>query len=620
LWADVPKEVLVISPDVLPVGEIPATGSGIRAWALGKGLEGRGHRVRFTMPAPAIAGREHLVPDEYAKGAWTTQNLQSIIDAAQPDVVVTCGWPNLTWVERANLPVAVDLTGPHVLERAYQGHRDPITNSREKRRALTMGDYFSCIGERQRHYFYGWLLQSGVNAEELEERLAVIPYSVDPELPEHIWATEDDSLAPDTQHPTPGPRFVFGGVFLPWQNPGPALLTVAETLGDAGKGMLHVIGGKHPFYPVETESFGPLLDRLSKAPQVTMSGLLPHDKLVEVYRRAHVAVDVFQPNPERELAFPSRTIHYLWCGLPVIHAAFSEVADHIREYDAGWIVPHDDPEALRAVVLQIVADPALAERKGRNAQRLARERFTWDQTIEELDRFVRKPKIRAMRGDRRMAWVTKDDGRRTTDGLQQPSQPAARSPQPATRPLTPDLQRLQTRRRSLTAQVAARSVSLLREFVPVKGSRARAKYKNGMSHFLLPELVAGHSHGYRFLCRADGLSAVSVRVGTLGRRNTARLALHLREHPAGGRVLASVEVATHALKDGEWITLAFPRISGSEGKWFYLVAESPDGAPGDAVTLWATDRIEGLAGQRYEDGLPATGALVLRIEADGRVL
>ena len=29
-WSDLPKEVLVISPDVLPVGDIPASGSGIR--------------------------------------------------------------------------------------------------------------------------------------------------------------------------------------------------------------------------------------------------------------------------------------------------------------------------------------------------------------------------------------------------------------------------------------------------------------------------------------------------------------------------------------------------------------------------------------------------------------
>src|SRR5262249_5755353 len=42
LWKHLPKEVLVISPDVLPVGNMPASGSGIRAWALGKGLESKG--------------------------------------------------------------------------------------------------------------------------------------------------------------------------------------------------------------------------------------------------------------------------------------------------------------------------------------------------------------------------------------------------------------------------------------------------------------------------------------------------------------------------------------------------------------------------------------------------
>ena len=72
LWSDLPKEVLVISPDVLPVGDIPASGSGIRAWALGKGLEEQGHHVHFTMPAPAVKGREGSVPQEYVDGAWAT--------------------------------------------------------------------------------------------------------------------------------------------------------------------------------------------------------------------------------------------------------------------------------------------------------------------------------------------------------------------------------------------------------------------------------------------------------------------------------------------------------------------------------------------------------------------
>ena len=610
LWASVPREVLVISPDVLPVGDIPATGSGIRAWALGKGLESRGHRVRYTMPAPAIAGREQLVPDEYARGAWTTRNLQSIIDAAQPDVVVTCGWPNLTHVERPNLPVAVDLTGPHVLERAYQGHLDPVTNSEEKRRALQKGDFFSCIGERQKHYFYAWLLGAGVSAEELEARLSVIPYSLDPQLPEHDWPAESSGqwAVGSIKKPATNPQFIFGGIFLPWQDPGPALLTVGETLGEAGTGTLRVIGGKHPFYPIEMERFGPLLDKLAEMPRVEMSGLLPHDDLVEVYRHAQVAVDVFQPNPERELAFPSRTVHYLWCGLPVIHAAFSEVAEHILKYEAGWIVPHDSPQALREVVLSILSDPNEVQRRGENAQRLARECFAWDRAIEELDRFVRQPSMRAARSAG------------TTD-YQAPSAQLEKSKRPSARhtvlSLPPKLQKLQTKRRTLAAQLLARSASLVRELAPARGSRTRPRYTNGQKLYVLPELLAGHSQGYRFLCPAGGLSAVIVRVGTFGRRNTARLSLHLREHPASKQDLAHTEIATHNLKDGERVTLAFPRIEASAGKWFYFVAESPDGVPGDAITLLGSDRLEHLNGQRYEDGLPANGALLLDIEVDG---
>ena len=102
-----------------------------------------------------------------------------------------------------------------------------------------------------------------------------------------------------------------------------------------------------------------------------MSGLLPHDELVKLYTQADVAVDVMVLNAERELAFPSRTVHYLWCGLPVIHAAFSEVADYIRDWEAGWIVPHDDAEALREVVTGILSNPDEARRRGENAQRLA---------------------------------------------------------------------------------------------------------------------------------------------------------------------------------------------------------------------------------------------------------
>lgn len=613
LWSDVPKEVLLISPDVLPVGEIPASGSGIRAWALGKGLESKGHHVHYTMPAPALKGRETQVPDDYLKGAWTTHNLQSIIDGTAPDVVVCCGWPNMTWVERANLPVALDLTGPHLLERAYQGHKSVAENSAEKLRALSLGDFFTCIGERQKYYFDAWLAQAGVDVDELSDALAVIPYSVDPAQPEHVWPADWG---------TEEVQFVYGGIFLPWQNPAPALLAVAAALDKEGKGSLEIIGGKHPFYPIETGGYGALIDRLAKMPRVSMSGLMPHHDLIERYRRAHVAVDVFMPNAERALAFPSRTVNYLWCGLPVIHAAFSEVSEHIGAYEAGWIVPHDDPEALRAVVISILADPDDAKRRGENAQRLARELFSWDSTIDKLDAYVRRPYMRSARG--RRVFASKDD--LSTHGVTRAVAVAGAVTSNGNHsgevlsvdaPLSPRLRKLQQKRRTLLSQFSARASALAREIGPAKGSRSRPDYSSSGKRFLLPELLEGHSHGYRFLSPHDGLSGIGVVIGTFGRRNTATLRLHLRDNPGATSDLFSVEVPTHSLRDGQLVTFRFPPITGSAGRWFYLVAESVDGVPGDAITLWATGRADHAHGQRYEDGLPSTSHLVISLEFNG---
>ncbi|HEX8221373.1 MAG TPA: glycosyltransferase, partial [Chloroflexia bacterium] len=602
LWEGHPKEVLLVSPDVLPVGDIPASGSGIRAWALGKGLESRGHKVRFTMPRAALQGREGQVPIDYVRGAWTAENLQSMVDALAPDVIVSCGWPNLTWLPRANLPIALDLTGPHLLERIYQEHLDARANSEEKLAALQRADFFTCIGERQRHYFTGWLAQAGLHPDEIGTSLQVIPYSLDPEQPQHVWPSEWDSEEV---------RFVYGGIFLPWHNPAPALLAVATALQEQGRGRLEVIGGKHPFHAVHTGGFGPLVDQLATMPSVSMLGLLPHDALVARYIRAHVAVDVMQPNAERQLAFPSRTVHYLWCGLPVIHAAFSEVAAVIREYEAGWVVRHDDPDGLRAIVNSILADPSEAQRRGENAARLARERFTWDVTVDALDRFVRDPYIRSARMGRTTPLhapsAPSDPARDVTvsGGGVMGAGPAANRPGFARK-----LQATHDRRRAAPAQVRARARELLRS---VKGA-VGAPLGMGIQ---LPELVAGHSLGQRFYVPENGLSGVSVQVETFGRRNTSRLFLRLRDNPGAGGDIYHIEIPTHNLSQGQRLTLRFPPIRDSAGRSFYFLAESPDGVPGDAISLRGATRAGDLRAQRYDDGIPASGYLAMALEYNG---
>jgi hypothetical protein len=140
---------------------------------------------------------------------------------------------------------------------------------------------------------------------------------------------------------------------------------------------------------------------------------------------------------------------------------------------------------------------------------------------------------------------------------------------------------------------------------------------NGASRFALPELVAGHSQGERFRSDHNGLSGITVAVATHGRRNTSRLVLHIRMNPGSGNDIFSVDLPTHTLREGQALAFRFPPIPDSANRWFYFVADSPDAVEGDSISLYAVSRPEGFVGQRYEDGLPATGSLQMRLEYNG---
>jgi hypothetical protein len=95
--------------------------------------------------------------------------------------------------------------------------------------------------------------------------------------------------------------------------------------------------------------------------------------------------------------------------------------------------------------------------------------------------------------------------------------------------------------------------------------------------------------------------------------------LHLRSNPGASSDIVSVDIPTHTLRDGQSIALRFPPLEDSAGRWYYFSAESPDAVPGDAISLYAVRSSAGLPAQRYEDGLPAPGTLLMKLEYYGEV-
>jgi hypothetical protein len=385
IFASLPRKIVVLSPDILPYPGLPTVGSGLRAWGLAEGLRSRGHDVALSMPRAAARGREDVLPSDVVERSWDLGNLLHIVARERADTVLVCGWPVLDVLPTENIgvPIVLDQPGPHFLERQFERVGTDEENRQSKLRALRKADFFTSSGRRQHAYFARWLADAGWTANEIETRSASIPFSMPPDVPR--------------REPSNGLTFVYGGVFLPWQDPTVGLETVVAELERRGDGVLHLFGAHHPLGGIAESRIPQLFARLEQSPRVVLHEFVAYEDLVRFYARAHVAVDLMARNAERELAFTTRTVVYLWCGVPVIYNDYSELSEYIARYDAGWTVNPRDARAIRSAVAEIFANRDLLRRKSENAQRLCRECLDWTQTIEPLDQFVRWPSLRSAR-------------------------------------------------------------------------------------------------------------------------------------------------------------------------------------------------------------------------------
>jgi glycosyltransferase involved in cell wall biosynthesis len=371
------RSVLVVANDMLPYPGQPVSGSGLRAWGLGEGLRGRGHDVRYAMPtASANADTPRGLDGPLL---YELRDLRDVLANAAPDVVVFQHWIGVGAAADLDVPVALDLHGPLMIETAFQRRPDvdSVELAKVKLDAFRRADFVTCAGAQQRFYFLTWLLLSG--GDVTADAISVIPVSLPPASPEHEWPSQEVN-------------FVYGGMFLPWQDPSVGLSTLVSVLESEDAGRLDFFGARHPMYPdMETPLLDELELRLKGSPRVTVHGLWPRDRLLEHYRTSSVALDLMRRNTERELAFTTRTAEYLWCGLPVVYNDYGDLTSMIRDYEAGWIASPEDPDTLRELLRKIVHDPAEIRRRSANAQRLARERLNWARTTDPLDRFCRDP-------------------------------------------------------------------------------------------------------------------------------------------------------------------------------------------------------------------------------------
>lgn len=106
------------------------------------------------------------------------------------------------------------------------------------------------------------------------------------------------------------------------------------------------------------------------------------------------AADVLLVNQRAEVAdmsLPSKLTSYFAAARPVVAAASarSETAREVEAARAGFVVPPDDPQALREAIVAFEQNPEVGQAAGASALRYAKSHLTAEPILAEYERFVR---------------------------------------------------------------------------------------------------------------------------------------------------------------------------------------------------------------------------------------
>jgi hypothetical protein len=337
--------VVVLSNDVIPGMGVPVAAPGLRAWGMALGLRELGHHVtividhwivgqvwRGTVPAPTPPGAAVL----------PIKRIADYVRAQAVDAVVITNSNHADKLgDLGRCRLIYDFFAPKLLELAENVEREDLERAKQalterKLAALARSDAVAVNGARKLDYVREWLQRSGV-----------------PDLPMAV-------VNPGLPHVTPRPagdgplQAVVSGYLQHWSRPG-AWAEAALPLLDSGDLRLHLLVGEH-WGGRTARQMPEEMRRVADHPGVTTHGLLRFGDFRELLASCHLSIDVFDRNPERELAMVTRSVVALSCGLPVLHVPFTEVSPWIREYHAGWLVEEHDVLAMREILAKAATD------------------------------------------------------------------------------------------------------------------------------------------------------------------------------------------------------------------------------------------------------------------------
>lgn len=352
-------EIIVISNDVIPGMSLPVASPGLRAWGLAQGLRSHGHPVTVAVDARVVARawRRRLPPPRPRDTVVATPpQIGDLIRARKPRAVILSNARRIEELgDITESALIYDFFAAKLLELERDQSGDSLALFLEhKLAALRQSAAVIINGSKKRDYVAELVSRAGR-----------------PDIPTAIVNMAADRYGPSSYDEGPV-HVVVAGYIHPWSLPGEWAEAVIPFVKD-GSIILHLVVAAHWTGHRTPSVLPPIFSSLSQLDGVHSHGVMEYGDFRRFMASCHLSIDLFEHNPERELAFVTRTAVALAGGLAVIHVPFTEVSPLIERADAGWLVDSDDFERLSSVLTAATASPTVLRQKQAGARTLAAE-------------------------------------------------------------------------------------------------------------------------------------------------------------------------------------------------------------------------------------------------------
>lgn len=125
------------------------------------------------------------------------------------------------------------------------------------------------------------------------------------------------------------------------------------------------------------------------------------------------------------------------------------------------------------------------------------------------------------------------------------------------------------------------------------------------------ELIANKTVTQSFLAEYNNLAAISVMMATYGRNNNSKIKFTLSADDKS--IIATHEIEASKIIDNAFYYFTIPVIHLSKGKTYHLMINSIDAQPGNALTVWLTDKNHYAHGILMDNDKQILGDLVMKI-------